>query len=208
MTTRDADLRELIAAARSGDRAAEDVLFSRYWSYLVLVARMSLRRAVRAKVGASDVVQETFLNAHEALPEFRGTTSEELTAWLRRVLARCLLDAERRYRRNGGRDVALERSIDAAVERSSEALLRLPAARGTSPSAGAARREDAVRLADGLDGLDDDDREVIVLRTMEGLPWSDVGARMGRSPDAVRTLWGRAVARLGSRLEGRRGAPA
>jgi RNA polymerase sigma-70 factor, ECF subfamily len=189
---------ELIEAARQGDRAAQDALFERYRNYLALLARMSLPRDLQAKVSASDVVQDVFVRAHQGMGGFRGATEDELAAWLKQILANRLADARRRFVANEGRRVGRERSIEQMVEDSSQALRGFPAARGTSPSRGAERRETGALVADALARLKDDDREVIVLRSLEAREWSDVARRMDRHPEAVRALWGRAFQRLGT----------
>jgi RNA polymerase sigma factor (sigma-70 family) len=76
----------------------------------------------------------------------------------------------------------------------------LVANRQESPSARAHEREQSVLLADALARLTADDREVITLRNLRELSWNDVASSMGRSPDAVRMLWTRAVRHLGEQL--------
>ena len=71
-----------------------------------------------------------------------------------------------------------------------------------TPSADAAENEEIERLEAALDRLDEDHREVIALVRIAGLPYGDAGARMGRTPDAVRKLLGRALLKLGAELEG------
>ena len=199
----DTDVRDLIDRARSGDREARDALFGRYRTYLALLARMSLSRGLRSKFDSSDMVQDVFVKALQGIGEFRGRTEEELVAWLRQILSNQMADSYRRYVGNQGRAVGRERSLEALVEDSSTALRALPAARGTSPSRGAQRREVGTMVADALGALKDDDREVIVLRSLEGREWSDVARRMDRSAEAVRALWGRAFQRLGTIVEER-----
>lgn len=203
MASTESPLRDLIEAARAGDPAAQDALLARYRNYLTLLARMSIGRAVQAKFDASDVVQDALVRAHQGLGAFRGATEEELVGWLKQILARTLSNANRRYRWTDGRRVDRERSIEEMIGDSSQALQRLPAANGTSPSRGAERREAGAFVADVLAELKDDDREVIVLRSLEEREWADVAARMERSVEAVRALWGRAIQRLGAVLEDR-----
>jgi RNA polymerase sigma-70 factor (ECF subfamily) len=136
------------------------------------------------------------LKAHQAFPDFRGTTESELLAWLRRVLARTIADQVRRYRTTKGRDLARERSIEASVEASSAALRDVLPADVTSPSLAASRREDDRALADVLSRLEPEHRRVLVLRTLEQRDWADVAERMNRTPDAARMLWARALVRL------------
>jgi RNA polymerase sigma-70 factor (ECF subfamily) len=200
----DTPLPELIEAAKAGDPAAQDALLSRYRNYLTYLARMSVGRELQAKLDASDVVQDALLKAHRGLDGFVGRTEEELVAWLRQILARTLSNANRTFRWQAGRRVDREVSIEALVSHSSQALGRLPAANGTSPSRGAERREAGALVADMLSALKADDREVILLRSLEERDWGDVAERMGRSVEAVRALWGRAIQHLGAQVEARR----
>ncbi len=200
----DDGLAGLISAARGGDGAAEGELLDRYRNYLTLVARMSLRQGLKAKVDASDVVQDVFLRAHRGFPAFRGATHDELVVWLKQILVHRLTDLNRRFLENQGRREDRERSLEMLVERSSAALGALPAARGTTPSGGAQRREVEVQVADALAAMKEEDREVILLRSFMELEWSEVARRMERSAEAARAQWGRAIQRLGALLEERR----
>src|SRR5262249_30321022 len=94
------------------------------------------------------------------------------------------------------RDVRLERELAEDVDRSSRAMDHSLVASQSSPSQEAARREQSVLLADALGRLPESYREVIILRHLEGLAFSEVSHRMGRSEDSVKNLWARALARL------------
>jgi RNA polymerase sigma-70 factor (ECF subfamily) len=72
----------------------------------------------------------------------------------------------------------------------------------STPSRHAARREQAVLLAEALERLSEDYREVIVLRHLEGLTFPDVAKRMNRSEDSVQKLWVRSLASLRRSLGG------
>ena len=137
----------------------------------------------------------------------RGSTEAELAAWLRAILAGVLGDAFRRYHGTRARDPAREVSLDAELDGSSRRLGQLLADTGPSPSAGAARHEQGVMLADDLSRLPEDYREVIVLRNLERLSHEEVAARMGCAVGAVRMLWLRALSRLRRELgQGSEGA--
>jgi len=172
------------------------LLLERYRRYLKLLARLGIDRRLQGKLDASDLVQETFMEAHHDFPQFRGTTEAELLAWLRQILVGNLANQVRRYLGTKGRDVRLERDLAVEVDVSSRLLERGLLAPQSSPSQQAARREQAVLLADVLGQLPDDYREVIILRHLEGLPFAEVAARLGRSTDSIKKLWARALARL------------
>jgi len=190
----------LLTAARQEDPPALGRLLERYRAYLSLLARAQIGRHLRSRVDDSDVVQETFLVAHRDFASFRGTTEAEFVAWLRNILAARLADLVRRHLKARARDVWLQQSLAGELNRSSQALAFALAARGSSPSQEAARRELGVLLADAIQALPADYGEVIVLRHLEGLPFAEVAARMGRTVDSVEKLWVRALARLRRRL--------
>ena len=187
---------QLLREARAGDAATLGRLLEQYRRYLALIADVQIGQRLRGKVDASDLVQETFLEAHQNFGRFRGTSEPELVRWLRQILAANLADLLRRYLGAQGRDVRLEREIEDAFDRSSVLLDRGLVAPTSSPSQQAARREQAVVLADALAELPDDYREVIVLRHLEGLTFPEIAARMRRSLDSVEKLWMRGLARL------------
>jgi RNA polymerase sigma-70 factor (ECF subfamily) len=189
---------DLIRRCRAGSEAARAELFGRYHHYLDALARAQLGRHLRTKCDASDLVQQTLLEAHRDFLTFQGEHEGELLAWLRRILAHNLFNETRRYAAQQ-RDAAREVSIDqmrAGVEQSSLALGRNLAASTPSPSQDAARRESAVQLADALAKLPEDYRTVLLLRVFEELPAAEVAERMGRTAGAVRMLQMRALEAL------------
>jgi RNA polymerase sigma-70 factor (ECF subfamily) len=177
-------------------------LFEQYTSYLTLLARLQIGRRLQGKVDAVDVVQETFLEAFRHFPQFRGTTEPELTAWLRSILAGRLTKVVRRYWGTQARDLRLERDLANDLEQSSRCIAEALIAPQSTPSQQAARREEAVVLANLLGRLPEDYREVLVLRHLEGLTFPEVAARLGRSLDSVEKLWTRALGKLRHILEG------
>ena len=193
---------ELLALARSGDRTCLGRLLELYRGYLSLLARLQIGNRLQGKADAADLVQETFLQAHQNWERFRGTTEGELLAWLRRILAARTADLMRHYLGSQRRDVRLERELAAELDRSSQDLDGGLLAKQDSPSAQVARREQGVLLADALALLPEDYREVLILRHMEGLSFPEVAQRLGRTLDAVKKVWTRALARLRQSLKG------
>ncbi len=192
----------LLPLARGGHADALGQLLERYRNYLELLARLQIGRRLQSKVDAADLVQETFLDAHAAFGEFRGTTERELVAWLRQVLAYNLASLVRHYCGTRRRDVGLERELVRELDESSLALDQGLIAASSSPSQQAVRREQAVLLADALGRLPADYREVIILRQLEGLSFPEVARHMNRSQDSVKKLWVRGLARLRGALGG------
>ena len=193
------DLKRLIDQARGGDASVLGKLLEGYRNYLTLLARLTLQRRLQGKLDESDLVQEAFLEAYRDFGQFRGKTEQELTSWLRKILAHNLANVVRHYCGTQGRDVRLERELEVELERSSQlAGPGLVAARRSpsSPSREAAHREQMVLVADALSHLPEDYREVLILRHLESLSFPEVAQRMGRTLSSVDKLWVRALARL------------
>jgi RNA polymerase sigma-70 factor (ECF subfamily) len=196
------DPEQLLRLARAGNGPALGQLLERYRNYLALLARLRIGPRLRGKADASDMIQEAFLEAHRNFAQFRGTGEGEFLGWLRQILASRLGELIRRYLKTRRRDVRRERALGPESGRSSRVSDPSLVAPHSSPSQQAARREQAVRLADALGRLPEDYREVILLHHMEGLPVPQVARRLGRSVPSVEKLWARALARLSRTLGG------
>jgi RNA polymerase sigma-70 factor (ECF subfamily) len=192
---------ELLRRARAGDEDACGRLLEAYRGYLTFLARVQLGRRLQGKVDPSDLVQEAFLEAHRDFGQFQGQTEAELLAWLRRVLATSLADQVRRYRGTKRRDPRLERRLADELDQSSRGLQRGLVAPASSPSERAARREEAVRLAEALEHLPADHRDVLLLRHFQGLTFPAIAHRLNKSLDSVKNIWLRGLARLRRSLE-------
>jgi RNA polymerase sigma-70 factor (ECF subfamily) len=167
----------------------------RFRSYLLLLARRQLHGRAPARLDASDLVQQTLLEAHRQHEHFRGATDAERAAWLRQILAHNLADAERALHRDK-RDVGRERSLEAELAHSSADLAGFLAADQSSPSRQVARQEEALRLADALAQLPEAQREALVLQYWHGLTVTQIGKRLERTPVAVAGLLKRGLQRL------------
>lgn len=187
--------------AKQGNARELGELFESYRSYLRILARLQLRQRLRGKVSESDLVQLTFLRAHQAFPGFRGHSREELTAWLRRILATSLANQVRNYVGTISRRPDLERDVQAELEMSSKQLDQALFAKGPSPSAQASGREQAILLADALQKLPQDYQDAILGRYFEGLSFQELAVQMGRTEDSVQKLWWRGLARLRTLLQ-------
>jgi RNA polymerase sigma-70 factor (ECF subfamily) len=187
-----ADLSE--HAILRGDKDTFDELLATCRNYLLLVADAELDPNLRAKVGASDLVQETLLDAKRGREQFAGTTRSQLLAWLRGILVNKLCDAGRHYqgtqKRCLSREVSLERDLGSQVRDN----LADPIAE--TPSRLVADGERDATFARALASLSDEHRLVIVLRNWEQRSFAEIGVRMNRSAEAARKLWSRALEKL------------
>ena len=174
---------------------SDDQALLRYRDYLRLLASTQLGFRLRAKLDASDVAQQVILRAHEARAQFRGASEAEKLAWLRAILANVLAAVARRFDA-AVRDVGQERSLEGDLELSSSRLAYLIAADQTSPSQGAERCEDLLRLAAALARLPRDQREVVELHHLKGLTVAKVATEMGRTRPAVVGLLFRGLKKL------------
>jgi len=168
----------------------------RYEAWLRMLARIEIDSRFRGKYDPSDAVQQTLLEAWKGWDDFRGREEPQRRAWLRQILAHQLAHLARHYAGTQKRDVAREMSLDETLGRSAQRLDSLLPSPADSPSRIAAAHEQQLRLAECLERLPEDYRQVIVLRNLEDLPHEEVARRMNRSPGAVRMLWLRALAAL------------
>ena len=172
----------------------------RYREYLRLLARLQLDAHLQGKVDLSGAVQQTLLEAHQALEQLQPLSDTQKAAWLRRALSRNLIDEVRRLSR-ASRDVTLERSLEAALEESSARLEGWLATERSSPSEQAVRNEQLLRLADALAALPEEQRTAVELHHLQGRPLAEIAERLQRSRGAVGALLLRAMKKLRRLLE-------
>jgi RNA polymerase sigma-70 factor (ECF subfamily) len=188
------DSLQWLPAARAGSPEALGQLLDAYRAYLQLIAERELSPQLQAKGGASDLVQETLLDAVRGFEHFHGNSVEELRKWLRRLLLNNLVSFARRYRGAGKRQVAREVALeagDSSGERGGGLAADTP-----SPSARAMASEQAAAIARALERLPDDYRRVLLLRYQEERSFEEIGRLMDLTPNAARKLWLRAFKRL------------
>jgi RNA polymerase sigma-70 factor (ECF subfamily) len=172
-------------------------------SYLLLLARMQLDGGARHRIDASDIVQQTLLEAHAKADQFTGDNSA-LAAWLRQALVNNLREAWRALRR-AKRDIRREQDLDAAVAQSSARLEGILAAPHSSPSQRAVRNEDLLRLAEALTRLPPAQREAIILHHLQGASLTETAQRLGRTDAAVAGLLHRGLRKLREMLSSESG---
>lgn len=186
-------LRHALRRAREGDAEAIGKLLDASRDYLVLMAHRDLAEELRAKVSPSDVVQETCVKAVENFTQFQGESKEQWYSWLRQILNRQMRDLHRRYIYADLRNVRREKELDASCE--------AQAIDSETPSHDASRRENVEHVTGAIARLPDEYQVVLRLREWEKLSFAEVGEQLGRSADAARQLWYRAVERLSQELD-------
>ena len=159
-------------------------------------ARAQVESWLRAKVDASDLIQQTLLEAYRDFAHFRGTTEAEWLAWLRRILAHNAANFVRQYRGTEKRQARREVALAGPGDSGPRAAFADPADSGETPSQQLLRKERELLVADALAKLSDDHREVIMLRNLQRLPFQEVAERMNRSRPATQMLWMRALQKL------------
>jgi RNA polymerase sigma-70 factor (ECF subfamily) len=168
-----------------------------YRDYLHLLARLQLDPRLRGKIDPSDVVQQTLTKAHQHQGQFRGVTATEQAGWLRRILANTLIDAARKF----GRELDREEPLEPRLHASSARLEAWLAADQSSPSEGAARQEQLLRLARALAELPDDQRLAVELHHLREEPVAAIAAHMDRTEASVAGLLRRGLKRLRELLQ-------
>lgn len=188
-----------LSAARAGSQKALGQALEACRGYLLGIAQRELAPQLQAKGGASDLVQETLLEACRDFDRFQGDSEAELRQWLRRLLLHNLADFTRRYRGTDKRQVEREVALEAgssSAERGGGLAAALP-----SPSGEAMAHEQAAALQRVLERLPDEYRGVLVLRYQEGRSFEEIGHLLDLTANAARKLLLRAVERVQRELD-------
>ena len=190
------DARALIDRARNGCNDALSELIRSLQGYLLAVANQELNAELRAKLGASDLVQSVLIRAERNIAEFRGESQHTLLAWLRKILVHEIIAVHRQFVSSDKRDIRREISLE-GDSRIDQPIMDP----GRSPPSDAAFNEDAWKLRKAVEKLPVDYRTVVYLRNWEQLPFDEIARRLQRSTDAVKKLWARAIRRLEKELK-------
>jgi RNA polymerase sigma-70 factor, ECF subfamily len=185
---------QLLLAAHGGSPDALGRLLQPWREYLLGLAEAEIGSDLRAKGGASDLVQDTFLEAQEAFPHFEGKSPAELRAWLRLILIHNLANFWKHYHQRDKRQVAREVPLDGG--RPGAELREELEARRPSPEDEAIRDERVSRLRAAVERLPAEYRQVVYLHGWEKLSFDAVGEQLGCSAEAARKRWARALLHL------------
>jgi RNA polymerase sigma-70 factor, ECF subfamily len=185
--------RELLEQFRTGDALAAGRLLQQHRAFLVRVVDLRMDDRLRRRVDPSDVVQEAQLEATRRLADYVEQPPMPFRMWLRQIAYDRLLMLHRRHvkaaRRSARRDVSLP-------DRSSQLLMVQMLGKEPDPAEQALRHELAGRVRQALYQLPEAEREVLVLRNLEGLSNLEVAALLAVDPATSSRRYGRAVLRL------------
>jgi RNA polymerase sigma-70 factor (ECF subfamily) len=194
------NLETLLEEARGGDVAAREDLLALYRPYLRLAAGRRLPRVVQKRVDASDIAQQTLLDAVRGLDDFRGRTEPEFTAWMMKLLERNLLQSLRNHTL-GKRDVRLEQNWT-DNSGSAQMIWHSLAGSGSSPESRVVHGETALQLAAALERLPADQRAAVELRYIAHKSLQEIADEMERTVGSVAGLIRRGVESMQTHLPG------
>jgi RNA polymerase sigma-70 factor (ECF subfamily) len=198
MENNSAESVDLIERARAGDADALNAIFTRHRARLRRMVDIRLDRRLQARVDASDVIQEAYLEVAQRLDEYLSDPKLPLFLWLRLVVGQRLMKVHRQHLgtqlRDADREVSLYR--EALPAASSAALAAQLLGKHTSPTQAAVRAERMLRLQEALNTLDPIDREVLSLRHFEELTRVETAQVLGITEGAAAKRYVRALKRL------------
>jgi RNA polymerase sigma-70 factor (ECF subfamily) len=188
------ETRMLIDRTRNGDSSAFEELFDRHRGRLQKAIAMRMDRRVAARVDASDVLQETYMEAFRRLPQYLKKEKMPFYIWLYWIAREKLIGLHRRHLGARKRTVKYEvppMPADSSAQLVSGLIGRLP-----SPSQELAKEELAEQLRTALEQLDADERDLILWRHFEELSIHDIAQLLDITEDAAKKRHLRAVERL------------
>jgi RNA polymerase sigma-70 factor (ECF subfamily) len=184
---------DLLARIARGDRQALEQLLERYRPGLRAFVEARLDPKLRARLDPSDVVQEAQVEVVRRMDDFLRRRPMPFHLWVRKTTYERLLNLRRDHRKRARRSV--DREV-AFPDRSSLLVARPLLAGGPSPSQQLAAREFADRVARAVAELAEADREILLLRHAEELPYEEIACLLDLEPAAARKRYGRALIRL------------
>jgi RNA polymerase sigma-70 factor (ECF subfamily) len=194
----------LLDRVRDGDKAAINGLLARHREAIKRMIDRRMDRVVQHRVDASDIVQDVMLEANRRLGDYLANPTMPFQLWLRHMARDRLIDAHRRHRVAANRSVDREVSLPAggADDCSAGDIVAGIADRELTPAAAATWHELERRFAAAVEQLEDDDRQIVLLRHFEHLSTADAAAALGLSKPAAGMRYLRAMRRLRVLLEG------
>lgn len=195
---------ELLAGAEQGDADAVNRLLERHRDAVRRMIDMRMDQKLVRRVDASDIVQDVLIEANRRLADYLKNPVMPFHLWLRHMAKDRLIDAHRRHRGAAKRSLDREQPIASPgkLDQSTLDLVAELQAGERGPASEAAWRELQASFVTAIDQLDEQDREVVLMRHFEKLSNSEVAKALDLSPPAASMRYLRAVRRLKSLLSG------
>src|ERR1043165_1954490 len=189
---------ELLNQAKAGDADAVERLLARHREPIRRMIDLRLDPAIAQRLDASDVVQDVLIEANRRLKDYLKSPSMPFHLWLRHLAKDHIIDAHRRHHRAQKRGVDREQPMHrpAWSDRSSLDLAAQLLDQDLTPASAAIQQELQRRLQDAIEKLDEDDRDVILMRHYEMLPNQEVAAALEITEGAASMRYLRAVRKL------------
>jgi RNA polymerase sigma-70 factor (ECF subfamily) len=183
-----------------------DAMLSKYEGYLQVLAELHLVPLLRSRVGASDILQETFIDATRGWVGFRGKSENELRAWLRTILLNNVRKAIDFHIHAEKRSVRSQVSFHdlPGLQQSSVMFEEAMVQQVDSPSEQISKEELLLAVTDSLASLSQSDRRIVILRNFHNLGYQAVAEELGKSEAACRMMWLRAIEKLRDEFSKRR----
>ena len=189
---------ELLIRAEGGEHSAVNLLMERHRQSLRQMVQLRMDRVISQRVDASDIVQEVLLEASQRLTDYMKDPRLPFHLWLRQLAKDQLIDTHRRHRvaqrRSADREQSLVQGGDG--DRSSLDLVAQLRDHELTPAAATLRKEFQQRFYQALAQLEEDDREIVLMRHIEQLSNSEVAQALGLSQPAAGMRHLRALRRL------------
>ena len=198
MWPQSADTQNLLDQAKNGDAEAVDQLLARHREPIRRLIDLRLDPAIVQRVDASDVVQDVLLEASKRLRDYLENPAMPFHLWLRHIAKDHIIDAHRRHHQAQKRGVNREQPLARPgwMDKSSLELAGQLIDPERTPASAALQEELQRRLHDALAGLDDDDRDILLMRHFEQLSNQEVASSLGLTEAAASMRYLRAIRRL------------
>ncbi len=194
----------LLIAAKGGDDRAINRLLEKHRGPVRRLVQLRLDRKVQQRVDVSDVVQEVMVEASGRLIKYLDDPVMAFHLWLRQIAWDHIIDTYRRHRVSAKRNMDREQSmsVPAGQDHSTAELVVQICDPALTPAAAASQREIARRVESAIERLNDQDKEIILMRHYEHLSNLEIAEVLGLNPPAASMRYLRAVRRLRQLLEG------
>ena len=185
-----------------GGQTAMASLFSAYRDRLERIVSFRLDPRIRGRIDAGDILQEAFLEASDRLQSYLASADVSFFVWLRQQTLQTMVDVHRRQFRQK-RDVNREIHFasNGMSDGTSVSIAQCLIGQLTSPSQAVVKAEEMQALQEGLNSMNEVDREVLALRHFEQLGNNQVAEILGLTPTAASNRYLRAAARLSEILQ-------